>query len=151
MRANENGFTLIELLYAVSILGILASTMWGFFSLYKEEASYGVAETALKQARTALEIGDAEAETGTSVAYTQTGTGGGLVSNPLLDVMPGYTTPNDVRIGVTYRKCAGPGDPGINHYVVAEPCNAEKQARHTRFCSGIELIQADVPQAKGCS
>lgn len=148
----EQGFTLLELLYVVSIMGIMASTMWGFYSVYKDDASYSVAETTLRSARGSLEIGDAEVPSGTSVGYTLTGTGGGPIAASLSGVMPGAVTPEDLRIGVIYNKCLGADGVGkINQFVMAQACKSTKQIRYTKFCGGVELIQRDLPQAKGCS
>ncbi|MDD2942177.1 MAG: type II secretion system protein [bacterium] len=150
-KSCESGFTLIELLYVVSIVGILSSLSWGAFYVYKDDAEYSRAEYTLRNAKTALEVGDQESANGASAGFEYSGVDGSGVGGDIGNVMPGMTVPKDVRVGVLYNKCSNAADAmTINQFIVSQPCNSTKHIRYTRFCGGAEITLPEVAQDKGC-
>lgn len=148
---SENGFTLIELLYVIGIISILASLSWGAFYVYKEDAEYTKAEHMLRNAETAILLGDMEAAEGFSSGYSVTGVNGGVVPVAMETFMPGAVTPENVRLGASITDCAGSQSAArLNLLLVAQPCKAERQLRWMQMCSGDQILQGDIAWAPDC-
>ena len=149
--SNEKGFTLVELLVTMAILMILAGLSLASFMLYKENAEYAKGSSALRNARTALGVGELELPDGYSLAYTQSGTGGGNLAGEMARVMPGANTPANVRLGVEVNQCdelSNPMDRAM--YVVSEPCHTHEAARWQKFCGGLEVLLEHVANPAPC-
>ncbi len=148
----EAGFTLIELLYTMSIVGILSSMAMASFYVYREDVEYHKAEYDLRNARTALEVGDHEAPAGYVLPMTDTGTTGGPVMGALADILPGAVTSPDVLLGVQYEACANrsPANWTINQMLLSRPCKADRYTSYLKHCNGVEVIQRNLAQGDVC-
>ena len=139
------GFTMIELLIAIAIIGILASLALTSFTIYREDAEYSKAESDLRNSRTAMEAGSQDLPDGYSLALTYSDITGGVLANPLSEVMPEGASSRDVRLGASYESCAGgaPGD--LNQFIIASSCKANRSISYSRFCNGLEVIIPELP------
>jgi|GEM_PF-2392262 len=148
---DESGATIIELLYTVAIIAILASASWGAYSMHQENAEYARAEVTYRNARTALELGDQDAPSGTALAYALSGSDGGALVGDLDVMMPGMVLPENVQVGAQLNKCGSGSDAmDVNQVIVASPCRGKKYTTWTRFCGGLEVLQADLAKIRGC-
>ncbi|MCB0345118.1 MAG: prepilin-type N-terminal cleavage/methylation domain-containing protein [Bdellovibrionales bacterium] len=148
----ESGFTLIELLYTMSIVGILSAMAMASFHVYREDVEYRKAEYDLRNARTALELGDQEAPAGLSVPLTDTDTSGGPVLGALADILPGAVTSPDVLLGAQYQSCENrdPANWTINQLLLSRPCKADRYTSYLKHCNGVEVIQRNLAQGDVC-
>ncbi len=147
--SKEDGFTLIELLYAISIIGILSVMMWGAFYVYKENAEYAKAEATLRNARTAMEVGDQEASEGMAVGLSFSEVDGGPVEGDLQVMLPGATVSPDVRLGAMYFNCTPEDGMAISQMIIAQPCKANRYISWTKFCNGLEVQQNNIEMDEG--
>lgn len=148
----ESGFTLVELLVTVAVLMILGGLSLCSYILYKENAEYAKGTATLRNARTALGVGELELPDGYALAFTQTGTSGGMLAGEMARVMPGANTPGGVRLGVEVNDCSetsGPMDRAL--YVVSEPCLSKESARWQKFCGGMEILLEHVSNPTPCT
>jgi len=148
IRGRKNaaqGFTMIELLISIAIIGILASLALTSFTIYRQDAEYSKAEADLRNSRTAMEAGSQDLADGYSLALTYSDVVGGVLVDPLAEVMPQGATSKDVRLGASYESCDGgaPGD--LNQYIIASSCKANKSISYSRFCNGIEVLVSELP------
>lgn len=149
-RADQQGFSLLEVLIVIVILGLLSMFAITSFWLYKEKAEYAKAESTYRSMRTAIEVGDQEADVGSSVAYAETVESGGPVSGALADLLPGGTTPNGVIVGASFEYCDGAsGAMDVRQFLAVKACKADKQINFTRFCGGIEIFTPNIA-GSGC-
>jgi len=149
---TEQGFTLIELLVTIAILGILASLSIASFILYKENAEYAKGTATLHNARTGLNASEMDLPEGYTLAYTESGTGGGDLSGALAQVLPGISLPPSVRVGVELAVCNESSNPMDREaYVVSEPCNSHEEVRWQKFCGGLEVLLEHVANASPCT
>lgn len=156
---NEQGFTIIELLWAMAILMVLAgmAVMAGF--VYMEHAEYAKAEVALRNARVAIGQGELDAPAGYSLGFTFSSIGGGEISGPLASILPGYSVPDELRVGVLYNGCEL-YDPDVHgptaliaYSVTSQPCNntAMRYTTFVQYCGGFQLHQRNIDKDYSCS
>jgi prepilin-type N-terminal cleavage/methylation domain-containing protein len=150
-KQSEAGFTLIELLYTFTIIGVLSVLSMSAFFVYKENAEYAKAEATLHGARLALQQGELDASPGMNVGMTWTGTGGGVVSGDLAVIMPGASTSKKVRLGGMYNDCSALNGLDPWEVAIAQPCNADRYVRWTKFCNGIQLLETEVARDYTCN
>ena len=152
LHDDERGFTLIELLLTSVILIILGALSIGSFFIYKENAEYSRASTTMRNARTAITVGEMELPEGYELAYTTTTTTGDPLPAALAVALPGGVVPAGVRLGAEVNVCddsSGPLDRA--QYLVAQPCKATQEVRWQKFCGGIEILTEHVANPAPCS
>lgn len=147
---SDAGFTLVELLFVIVIISILCGISLSAFYVYRQDAEYTKAEHMLRNAETAIMLGNMDTAKGFSSGYETTGTGGGpMPAN--MSFLPGAVTPINVRLGASITDCAGSTSPvRVNLLLVGQPCKADRQVRWVQFCSGDELMQTDIAWAPDC-
>ncbi len=149
---SERGFTLIELFVTIAILSILSGLSIASFILYKENAEYSKGSATLRNARTALGVGELELPDGYSLPYTQTAGSGGMLSGELARVMPGANTPSNVQLGAEVTLCSELSAPlDRAAYVVSKPCLSKQEARWQKFCGGLEILLEHVSNPAPCT
>lgn len=152
LSENEQGFTLIELLLTCVILIILGALSIGSFFIYKENAEYSRASTTMRNARTAMTVGEMELPEGYELAYTTTSTNGDPLPGALATALPGGVVPKDVRLGAEVNICDDTSSPlDRAQYLVAQPCRAKQEVRWQKFCGGIEILSEHVANPAPCS
>jgi len=145
--SNEAGFTIIELLVTSLITSILAGIALVGFSIYKDNAEYAKAESDLRNARTAAEVGLQEFD-GSSQPISFSTTTGGPVTGVLSSVLPGAVVSPDIALGAEIDDCSSGS--GFEQHVVARACKAELYTSWARFCNGVEVTQSQVSLPGGC-
>lgn len=149
-RRGEGGFTLIELFVTMAIIAILSALSYTAFFIYKTDAEYAKAEATLRQARTAFEVGDQDAQAGDSVPVTFTDSTGGPVQGVLATILPGAVTAAAVRLGAEYNFCTNATPPAtVNQLLISQPCNGDRYTSYMLTCGGLEIIQRNVA-INGC-
>lgn len=152
INENQSGFTLIELLVTVSILSILSGLAIAAFTVYRENAEYTKGAATLRNARTAMDVGELELPDDFSLAYTTTGTSGGDLPGVLSTTMPGISTPIDVRLGAEVNACDSSSNPlDRRELIVVESCKSTQSVRWQKFCGGVEVLLEHVNTPTPCS
>ncbi len=146
---RESGFTIIELLITSLITSILAAIALVGFAIYKDNAEYTKAESDLRNARTAAEVGLQESD-GTNYAIEFSDTTGGPVVGTLNDILPGAVTSAGVKLGASITNCSGSGAMANEQFVVARACNAELYVSWARMCNGAEVRFSQAALPGGC-
>ncbi len=147
---SERGASMIELLYVIVIIGVLSMISLTGYAMYREDAEYAKAESTLRNARTAFEVGDQEAPEGLTIPATFSDTVGGPVAGPLATLLPGAKVSKDVRLGAAYTYC----DPGVDpvtvkQLLISQPCRSSRYTTWLKLCNGTEISQHDLPLPPG--
>ena len=145
IQGNEGGFTLVELIIVTAIIGILSAIGTSSFLIYKSDAEFSKAESDLRNARTAIELGLQEAErTNTAVAFALSDANGGPVSGLLAQTLPGATISKGVELGAEVNPCTASAATGISQFVISRSCKAKRYKSWIKQCGGIEITLPDV-------
>lgn len=147
---KESGFTLIELLIIVALIGILSALALTSFVEYRAAAAYSVAESTVRNARTAAALGTNDLENlPAAVPSTSQSTPGGITDGLVADYLPGMQVPKDIKLTVTY-------DPTCiiaacqREEIQAQHCKGTKYTRWVRFGDETDVLLEALPGA-GCS
>lgn len=147
---EDGGFTIIELIFSMAIVGILSVIAMTSFAIYKQDVEYTKAESDMRNARTAFEVGDNDSPTGFSLPLTASQTDGGALAGPLADILPGASVSPDVMLSAQYLNCAGAPPMAINQLLLSQPCNSDRYVSFTKFCNGLQLLQRNLAQGDVC-
>lgn len=138
---SEAGFTLIELLTVCAILGVLVGLSITSMKVYRTDASYGVAETTLANAKIALEAGILanEASPASVAMYAQSNSG--MIADPTAQaLLPAMQIPKNLKFQVDYDNTCVEGDPACRSALLqVDHCFSEEYIRWLRFADGSEV------------
>lgn len=145
----EQGFTLIELMTAFVIIGILAALSMSSFTAYMARAGYGVAETAVRNGRTAIEAAFSSSTSDpAAVPLVAQSTPGGITNGAARALLPGMQLPSRVKFEVSY-------DPACQvaaceqQVVQARHCAGQEYVRWVRYGDGLDIYLEHIAGA-GC-
>lgn len=149
---SEAGFSMIELLTIVSLIGILASLSMVAFDSYKQSAEMAKGDSTYHNARTKLAISELDLPDGYSLPLTRSATDGSIMTGDLGTLMPDMSPGKQVRLSVSLSVCDGTSDPlDLNQLIVVEPCTSSQRIQWTRFCGGIEVLNARSANPSPCT
>lgn len=147
---RESGFTLIELLTIIAIIGILGSLALTSFQVYRSDAAYSVAESTLRNARSALEasINNIDSPPG-PVALVSQNTPGVMSDPSARAFLPAFQVPKNVKVEVSYDPTCVIGA-CQSEFVQIGHCFADEYTRWVRFGDGVDMLLEHVAGG-GCS
>lgn len=143
--SHESGFTLIELLTTMSLIGILAAISIQSFQVYRQSAAYGVAESAMRHGRTALEAAIVQPDIELpEVDMVEQQIGGEMTDAEARALMPGFVLPKNLKL-IVFNDPACIDSSCIASFLQVEPCLGTKHVSWTRMGDGDELLVGDIP------
>jgi len=139
-QATQGGFTLIELLTVLSIIGILSLLSVQSFQTYRKQASYSVANSTLREARTA--VGGALIQPDIvypAVNFESQALPGALTDPGLLELFPGLILSKNIKFTASYfPACNDVACTSV--FVEVRPCSGEAYVNWLRYGDGSELL-----------
>ena len=148
-RRRELGFTLIELLTVISILGILASLCLQSLKVYRSSAAYGVANSSVRNARTALEATFNNPDvTFSPLAMTSQSTPGPLTNATARSVFPAFQVSRNTTF-TAYFDPACLDSSCIAGFMQVQHCQGLKYLNYTRFGDGADILLENI-DGGGC-
>lgn len=137
---SQAGFTLVELLTVIAIIGVLAGLGLASFKVYRGDAAYSVAESSLRNARSALEASVSNPDAILPPVGLVSQNSPGPVQDPAAQTyLPGFQLPKNLRMSVQY-------DPSCtNGACTAEVlefshCFAQEYTRWIRLGNGTDFL-----------
>lgn len=145
----EAGFTLVELLTVIAILGVLSGISIASFDSYKAKATYQVAFTSIKNARTAIEGALVEPDTvfNPVALYTQS-TPGEITDANARAVLSTFIMAKNTKIYFSFDPSCLSGA-CISAFVRIRHCGGAEFASWTRQGDGTEVLVENIA-GSGC-
>jgi prepilin-type N-terminal cleavage/methylation domain-containing protein len=141
---NDSGFTLIELLTIIAIIGILSSLALTSFKVYRADAAYTVAESTLRNARSAVEASLNNIDNPPpAVALTSQSAPGPLSDASARAFLPALQLPKNVKLDVFYDPTCVTGACQSEILQVSH-CFADEYTRWVRFGDGVDMLLENV-------
>lgn len=138
--SSERGFTLIELLTIIGIIGILSLLGMSSFKVYRADAAYSVAESTLRNARSAVEASVNNVDNPPpAVALTTQQSAGPISDANARAFLPALQLPKNVRFQVSYDPTCVSGA-CQSELVEVSHCFANEYTRWIRFGDGVDLL-----------
>lgn len=148
-KQNQRGFTLIELLTTIGIIAILGGLSIQIFREYRQRATYAVVEQTLKDARTAVEAGYADADNlPPAIPLTVLSVPGPPAVASAARLLPGFSVPKASKVRVSF-------DPECTDFsceqvfLQVRHCGGSEYASWIRFGDGTELTLPEIA-GRGC-
>ena len=148
-KGSSKGFTLIELMTAIATLGILSAMSIQSFKIYRENAHYTRAASALRNGEVAVHaaLSTPDIVLPSVNMYSQV-VAGEIADLSAREIVPGLVLPVDVRVRVyNDPTCSNGGC--IAQFLQANPCHGTSYANWTRFGDGEEILITNLPGV-GC-
>ncbi|MBN8548905.1 MAG: type II secretion system protein [Deltaproteobacteria bacterium] len=149
-RRGEAGFTLIELLTIIGIIGVLSMLGLSSFKVYRADAAYSVAESTLRNARSAVEASVNNVDNPPpAVGLTVQTAPGAIADSNARAYLPAMQIPKNVKFQVSY-------DPTCtsaacqSELIEVSHCYSDEYTRWIRFGDGLD-VTLDHVSGGGCS
>lgn len=149
-RRGEAGFTLIELLTIIGIISVLSLLGLSSFKVYRADAAYSVAESTLRNARSAVEasVNNVDSPPG-AVALTVQRAAGPINDASARAFLPAMQLPKNIKFQVSYDPTCVSGA-CQSELIEVSHCFAQEYTRWIRFGDGVDLMLEHV-DGGGCS
>ena len=144
---DERGFTLIELLTVCTIIAVLGAISLTSYMIYADKAEYTKAESALRNARTALEAGLQNMEGREFGLGGVSGSHGEPLIGDMQEALPGMVVPDRVRLMVNRFNCGEEGR--VADVVIVWACTPGFSTSYVRTCQGVEIITGKLAVGRG--
>ena len=149
-RSGEAGFTLIELLTIIGIIGVLSLLGMSSFKVYRADAAYSVAESTLRNARSAVEASVNNIDNPPpAVSHTVQTASGPIADANARAFLPAMQLPKNVKFQVSYDPTCTSGACQSELLEVSH-CYSNEYARWIRFGDGLDLTLEHIAGG-GCS